>query len=394
MRRLRYLILLPLAGFLSGCNFVVLHPSGDVAVQQRDLLVMSTGLMLLIIVPVMVLTAVFAWRYRARNRAARYEPDWDHSTKLELVIWAAPLLIIICLGALTWLGTHLLDPYRSLDRIGPGQAVARGEKPLNVEVVSLDWKWLFIYPDYGIATVNDLAAPVNRPINFKITSASVMNAFYIPALAGQIYSMAGMETKLHAVINRAGTYVGFSSNYSGAGFSGMRFAFHGLSSADFDKWVEKAKASGATLDRATYLKLEHPSQDVPVIRYASVDPSLYNAILNMCVDPGKMCMDKMMSIDRAGGLGLAGVDNTRPIEYDKTAGRDASFGSEPSYAAKICTANGPADAPIPATGDVAARNALRDFAPLRGYGLASPNTPGGKQPSLSQTSQTKLPAES
>ena len=229
MRRFKTLLLLPLAGLLGGCNLVVLSPAGDVAMQQRDLLVVSTLLMLLIIVPVMALTALFAWRYRHTNTAVPYEPDWDHSTKLELIIWAAPLMIIICLGALTWLGTHLLDPYRRIDRLAPGQPVAQEQKPLSVEVVALDWKWLFIYPDYGIASLNELAAPVDRPIDFRITSSSVMNSFYIPALAGQIYAMPGMETKLHAVINDPGTYTGFSANYSGAGFSGMRFAFYGQS---------------------------------------------------------------------------------------------------------------------------------------------------------------------
>ena len=394
MRRLRFLVLLPLAGLLSGCNFVVLDPSGDVAARQRDLLVVSTGLMLLIIIPVMALTVAFAWRYRSRNQAARYEPDWEHSTKLELVIWAAPLLIIICLGALTWLGTHLLDPYRSLDRIAPGHsAVAANQTPLNVEVVALDWKWLFIYPDYGIATVNDLAAPVNRPINFKITSASVMNAFYVPALAGQIYAMAGMETKLHAVINRPGTYVGFSSNYSGAGFSGMHFTFQGLSTADFDQWVAKAKASGAALDRQAYLQLERPSQNVPVMRYASVDPSLYGAILNMCVRAGTMCLNQMVAIDQAGGLGLAGINNTVARDERKSAG-GAISGASASAVAKICTTNGTADSAMPAAGDVAGGPASRDLSPIRGYGLARPDPFGGTRPAVSQTSHARLPAES
>jgi len=209
--RLKILALLPLAVALSGCNYVVLAPAGDIAAQQRDLVIISTVLMLLIVVPVMALTVLFAWRYRQSNTSARYEPEWDHSTKLELVIWSAPLLIIICLGALTWMGTHLLDPYRTLGRIKAEQAVDQSKAPLEVDVVALDWKWLFIYPDYGIATVNDLAAPVDRPINFRITASSVMNSFYIFALAGQIYAMPGMETKLHAVVNHTGIYWGFVS---------------------------------------------------------------------------------------------------------------------------------------------------------------------------------------
>jgi cytochrome o ubiquinol oxidase subunit 2 len=264
----------------------------------------STVLMLLIIVPVIALTLIFAWRYRASNKAAIYKPDWDHSTQLELLIWAAPLLIIIVLGAITWVSTHTLDPYRSLSRIKAGQPVAADAKPLVIEVVALDWKWLFLYPEQNIATVNEIAAPVDRPIQFKITASTVMNSFYIPALAGQIYAMPGMETKLHAVMNHPGNYEGFSANYSGEGFSHMRFRFHGMSQADFDSWVAQTRASGKTLQRADYLELERPSEKEPVRHYATVAPGLYKAILNRCVDTSKMCMDEMMAIDAGGGLGL------------------------------------------------------------------------------------------
>jgi cytochrome o ubiquinol oxidase subunit 2 len=276
---------------------VVLDPSGDVATQQANLVIVSTILMLLIIVPVIVLTLFFAWRYRQSNKDARYEPDWNHSTQLELLIWTAPLLIIICLGALTWLSTHLLDPYRALGRVSAEKQLTAEAKPLEVDVVALDWKWLFIYPEYGIATVNELAAPVDRPIQFKITSSHVMNSFYIPALAGQIYAMPGMETSLNAVINKAGAYKGISANYSGIGFSGMHFSFYGMQNGDFQRWVEKAKEGNGVLDRANYLKLEQPSEDVPVARYATVENGLYGAILNMCVQPGTMCENKVMATD-------------------------------------------------------------------------------------------------
>ncbi|MGQ9368299.1 ubiquinol oxidase subunit II [Azospirillum sp. ST 5-10] len=293
MSRYRVLAVLPLMAALSGCNLVVLNPSGDVASQQADLVVISTLLMLLIIVPVMALTVLFAWRYRKSNTTARYEPDWDHSTQLELVIWAAPLLIIICLGALTWMATHLLDPYRPIDRIAADRPVPAGTRALDVQVVALDWKWLFIYPEYGIASVNEMAAPVDRPLRFSITASTMMNSFYVPALAGQIYAMAGMETKLHAVINAPGTYKGFSANYSGAGFSHMRFDFHGLDDAGFDRWVASVKADGGALDRATYRQLERPSENDPVRHYASVDPDLFKAVVAMCVDPAKPCADAM-----------------------------------------------------------------------------------------------------
>ena len=308
MHRL-FLFALPL--LLGGCNLVVLDPSGDVARRQGDLVLMATGLMLLIILPVMVLTVLFAWRYRAANRDAEYDPEWSHSTGLELVIWAAPLIIIICLGALTWAGTHLLDPYRALARIGPDRPVPATERPLEVQVVALDWKWMFILPEYGIASVNELAAPVDRPVRFRITSTTVMNSFFIPAMAGQIYAMPGMETTLHGVIYAPGEYEGFSANYSGAGFSGMRFRFHGLDAQGFDAWVARVRQANAALDRAGFLALQQPSQNVPVRHFSAVEPDLFSAIVNMCVEPGRMCRHDMMSIDARGGLGVAGIDSLR-----------------------------------------------------------------------------------
>jgi cytochrome o ubiquinol oxidase subunit 2 len=305
-----------LAGVLAGCKAVVLGPSGYVALQQRNLIIESTVLMLLIIVPVIALTLIFARRYREGNTEAVYDPEWHHSTQLEVVIWSAPLAIIIALGAITWLSTHTLDPYRPLTQINGSHPVPQGVKPLNVEVVSLDWKWLFIYPDQGIATVNELAAPVNVPIAFKLTSATVWNSFFIPALAGQIYAMAGMQTQLQAVINKPGEYQGFSAQYSGSGFSRMNFAFRGLSQQDFDQWVAKAKASGSALDRATYMKLQEPSEQVPVHYYSSVENGLYNAVLNMCVTPGKMCVSEMHHIDATGGAGTESQENRERLEYD------------------------------------------------------------------------------
>lgn len=280
--------------FLSGCNWVVMSPSGDIAAQQANLIVWATILMLIIVVPVIALTFWFAWRYRASNKKATYSPDWDHSTHLELVIWAAPLAIIIALGAMTWVSTHQLDPYRPLSRIDEGKPVPADMEPLVVEVVAMDWKWLFFYPEYDIASVNELAAPLDRPIQFKITSTTMMNSFFIPALAGQIYAMGGMETKLHAVINEVGVYDGFSANYSGAGFNGMRFKFHGLQDGDFDAWIARVKAQGENLTRPVYKELEKPSEYEPVRYYRSVMPGLYDKILNRCVDPGTLCMKDMM----------------------------------------------------------------------------------------------------
>jgi cytochrome o ubiquinol oxidase subunit 2 len=332
MRRpvISLLLLLPL---LAGCDMVVLSPSGHIAERQRDLLVASTLLMLLIVVPVMGLTAYFAWRYNEKRRA-RYDPEWHHSAGLELVIWSAPLMIVICLGAITWTGTHLLDPFRPLSEIGDRRPVPEDEAPLEVQVVALDWKWLFIYPQYGVAMVNDAAAPIDRPIRFRLTAQSVMNAFYVPALSGMIYAMPGMTSELNAVMNVPGNYEGFSSNYSGEGFSKMRFEFHGLSRADFDVWIAKARlGEGGVLDRARYLELAEPSEGVPPMGFEDVDPDLFRRIVNRCVEEGRLCADQMMALDAAGGTGLAGTINTIPA-----AGRQASaFGHQPFYVAEFCT---------------------------------------------------------
>ncbi len=336
-RRLLLCAGLLVAGLLAGCNTVLLNPSGDVADQQGRLIIVSTVLMLLIIVPVIVLTIVFAWRYRQSNTEAAYDPDWDHSTALELVIWAAPLFIIIALGAVTWISTHTLDPYRPLARVDADRSFAPGTKPLEVQVVALDWKWLFIYPEQGIATVNEIAAPVDRPIVFRITASTVMNSFFVPALAGQIYAMPGMQTTLHAVINKPGDFAGFSSNYSGAGFSNMRFRFLGQSPADFDRWVQQTKSGALALDRAGYLELEKPSQRDPVKRYGRVMPDLFDAVLNRCVDAAKMCMKQMMAIDR-GGLG-----SSETYRVASNAGADGRVpeASRRFVAAAMCTVDDP-----------------------------------------------------
>ncbi|MBX9816818.1 MAG: ubiquinol oxidase subunit II [Burkholderiaceae bacterium] len=302
LRRPACLAAIALSAALSGCSkAVVLNPAGDIAAQQGQMVITATLLMLIIIVPVIALTLFFAWKYRQGNTEAEYDPEWHHSTSLELVIWTVPLLIIIALGALTWIGTHKLDPYRPLDRIDAQRPLPDDIKPLEVQVVAMDWKWLFFYPELGIATVNELAAPVDRPILFKLTATSTMNAFYVPDLAGMIYAMPGMQTELNAVINKPGVYKGMSSHYSGAGFSGMTFKFHGLSVDAFGQWVEQAKTEGKALDRNTYLNLVKPSERDPVQRFASVEDGLYDKVLNRCVEDGKMCMHHMMAIDAQGG---------------------------------------------------------------------------------------------
>ncbi|HWU03478.1 MAG TPA: ubiquinol oxidase subunit II [Novosphingobium sp.] len=344
---------------LSACHPVVLDPAGDIAKQQAHLVVVATVLMLIIIIPVMALTVFFAWKYRSANKDATYDPEWHHSTQLELVIWSAPLLIIIALGSVTWVSTHLLDPYRPLDRIAEGKPVTADVKPLEIDVVALDWKWLFIYPEQKIATVNELALPVDRPVTFRITSSSVMNSFYVPALAGQIYAMPGMTSQLHAVLNEPGKYIGFSANYSGQGFSQMRFETLGLSAGDFDKWADGVRKGGeAGLDAAGYLKLEEPTVKEPVHHFASVQGDLFSKIANLCVRPGKMCLSDMMAIDAKGGLGKAGAYNVAALTYDKNgresvspmiAGRDAQG---KTYVRELCapkTLAAPAGTPAAAT---------------------------------------------
>ena len=295
-RAIGILLLLSLscAALLAGCDMVVLRPSGYVAAQQGQLVVISTLLMLVIIVPVIVLTLVFAWRYRESNTAAPYTPDWDHSIQLELVIWAVPLLIIIALGALTWIGTHTLDPYRPLTRIDSARPLSIEAEPLNIEVVAMDWKWLFIYPDHGVAVVNEVAIPVDIPVHFRITASSVMNSFYVPAMAGQIYAMPSMATQLHAVINRPGEFEGFSANYSGAGFNNMRFRLLAVSAGEFDNWLQKARASKDELTRQAYVDLEKPSERVAVRRYGAVTSDLFDLVVNRCVDSRKLCVRHMM----------------------------------------------------------------------------------------------------
>ena len=306
--RLTPIFALPL---LAGCDMVVMNPAGDVARQQANLILWSVGLMLIIVLPVMILTVFFAWRYRA-SAGAEYRPNWNHSTGLELVIWAMPLAIINALGALTWVATHTLDPYRPLGRIAPGKPLAANDKPLEVQVVSLDWKWLFIYPEQGIATVNQLVLPVDRQVRFNLTSSTVMNTFYVPAMAGMIYTMPGMETRLHAVINKPGRFEGRSGNYSGAGFSGMHFQTVGVDNADFDRWIDATRRAPVRLTRAVYLTLEKPSDKVAPMRFGGVEPDLYRRALERCVAPEQSCMSETMRRDAGHAMHRPVNDSAQP----------------------------------------------------------------------------------
>ncbi|WP_105264376.1 ubiquinol oxidase subunit II [Pseudoalteromonas sp. T1lg76] len=256
---------------LSGCSGGVLDPKGQIGVDEKNLIIIATLLMLLVVIPVIVMTLYFAWKYRDGRDHEIYAPKWAHSTKIEAAVWTIPIVIIIVLGVITWRSTQSLDPYKPLE--------GKGEH-LKVQVVSLNWKWLFIYPEQGIATVNELVFPANVPVEYKITSESTMNSFFIPQLGSQIYSMAGMETQLHLIADEAGTFNGFSANYSGAGFTGMQFdAIATPTQADFDNWVAEVKAKGQTLDKATYEQLAKPSEYHPVTYYGAVENGLFHSIV-------------------------------------------------------------------------------------------------------------------
>jgi len=257
----------------SGCglsNAPLIDPKGPIALAERDLLFDAIGFMLIVVIPVFVLAFWFVWRYRASNKKARYDPDWSYNGRLDAVIWLVPALIIIALGFLSWTNTHKLDPYKQL---------ASSVTPLEVEVVAQDWKWLFIYPKQKIAVVNELVFPSGRPLSLRITSDTVMNSFFIPALGGQIYAMAGMQTRLNLLADAPGRFVGKNMQYSGSGFSDQHFEAIAASQEDFDAWVAKVKQSPDRLDAATYRALAMPSSKHPVTYYSAVEPKLFDKIV-------------------------------------------------------------------------------------------------------------------
>ncbi|WP_209327600.1 ubiquinol oxidase subunit II [Pseudoalteromonas sp. PA2MD11] len=271
IRNLCNIALASLVLALSGCKGGVLDPKGQIGVDEKYLIIVATVLMLIVVIPVIVMTIYFAWKYRDGRDQEIYAPKWAHSNKIEAVVWTIPIIIVAILGVITWQSTQQLDPYKPLEGKG---------KHLTVEVVSLNWKWLFIYPEQGIATVNELVFPANVPVQYKITSESTMNSFFIPQLGSQIYSMAGMETKLHLIADEPGTFKGFSANYSGAGFTGMKFdAIATATEADFDAWVNKVKNTGSALTKQSYVELAKPSEYDPVKYYASVDKDMFHSIV-------------------------------------------------------------------------------------------------------------------
>ncbi|WP_346827195.1 cytochrome o ubiquinol oxidase subunit II [Serratia inhibens] len=288
---------------LSGCNMVLMNPKGAIGVEQRTLIITAIALMLIVVIPVIFMAFAFAWKYRASNKDAKYSPNWSHSNKIEAVVWTIPIIIIAILGTITWKTTHELDPFKP---------IVTDKKPMTIEVVSLDWKWLFIYPEQGIATVNELAFPKDVPVEFKITSNSVMNSFFIPQLGGQIYAMAGMQTKLHLIGNEAGKYDGISSSFSGRGFSGMKFtAIVTPTEGDFDQWVAKVKESSNNLNATSdFNKLAEPSENNPVEYFSSVKPNLFKETIGKFM--GDMNMHK-------GATAHEGMDMSQGMDMSEHA---------------------------------------------------------------------------
>jgi cytochrome o ubiquinol oxidase subunit 2 len=256
---------------LSGCAPAgVMDPQGPVGAAEKLILLNSLGIMLAIVIPTILATIGVAWWFRASNTRARYRPDWEYSGRVELVVWAIPAMVVLLLSGIGWVGSHDLDPPKPL---------ASSAKPIDVEVVSLDWKWLFIYPDQGIASVNRLVIPAGAPIRFRLTSASVMNSFFVPQLGSQIYTMSGMATRLNLQADKPGAYPGLSAQFSGDGFSDMRFTVDAVTPQQFAGWIAGAEGQGPTLDATGYAALAQQSKKVAPFTYRQVAPSLFDSIV-------------------------------------------------------------------------------------------------------------------
>ena len=256
---------------------IVLDPQGPVGLAERTILIDSVAIMLAIVLPTMAATLGFAWWFRSSNSRARYLPEFAHSGQLELITWSIPLLTIMLVGGVAWVSSHDLDPAKPL---------TSKEAPLSVQAVSLDWKWLFIYPDQHVASVNRLVIPIGTPIHFTLTSASVMNAFFIPQLGSMIYTMNGMTTQLNLSTDTPGTYYGLSSHYSGDGFSDMHFNVAALPADQFSAWVESTQGSGPSLNPETYVELAQQSQDVAPFTYRAAYAGLFDKITSLALPPG------------------------------------------------------------------------------------------------------------
>jgi cytochrome o ubiquinol oxidase subunit II len=278
----RQALILVAAAALGGCSEGVLDPQGPIAAAERLLLINSTAIMLVVVIPVIIATLAFAWWYRSSNLHATRSLDESYEGRVEFVTWSIPALTVILLGGVIWIGSHQLDPRAPI--AGNADQAAGKSDPLNVDVVALDWKWLFIYPDQGVAAVNQLVIPAATPIAFRLTSATVMNSFFVPQLGSQIYTMGGMTTHLNLLADKPGEYPGFSANYSGEGFAEMRFIVKSVPAADFNAWLQQVRGgTGSALDNAGYAALAKPSKAVPPATYRSVAPQLFEHIIDLTV---------------------------------------------------------------------------------------------------------------
>ena len=278
---MRYTILaaiLIIAATIGGCSEGVLDPKGPISVAQRQLMFNSLGIMLAIVIPTILATLGVAYWFRSSNGRAHYQPDFEYSGRIEMLVWSVPTMTVLLVGGVAWVSSYDLDPPKP---------IASTVKPINVQVVSLDWKWLFIYPDQGIASVNHLTIPVATPVSFQVTSSGVMNSFFVPQLGSQIYAMAGMVTRLHLQADHLGNYRGLSAQYSGSGFADMRFAVDAVPNDKFAQWVDAARSVGPALDEQAYVDLAKPSKAVSPFTYRAVAPDLFNRIVRSD-DPSRL----------------------------------------------------------------------------------------------------------
>lgn len=264
------------AVYIAGVDVPVLQPKGYIGKKELELIIASVLLMLVVVVPVFILTFLFAVKYRDGNKNAKYLPDWEHSYLAESIWWGIPVIIIVILAFITWFTTHELSPYKPIEN---------GKKPITIQAVALEWKWLFIYPEEGIATVNYIQFPEKTPINFQITADAPMNSFWIPQLGGQIYAMPSMKTKLHLIADEQGVFRGVSSNFSGKGFAGMNFEAEAVSDDTFRSWVRKVKNARRSLSQAEYNRLAKPSSYNSVELFSTADPHMFDAIVEQYQNP-------------------------------------------------------------------------------------------------------------
>jgi cytochrome o ubiquinol oxidase subunit II len=289
MRYVALAVILIGAITLGGCSEGVLDPKGPIAIAERQILFNSLGIMLAIVIPTILATIGVAYWFRASNSRARYQPEFKYSGRLEVLVWSIPAMTVLLVGGVAWVGAHDLDPRK---------AISAAAKPVTVQVVSLDWKWLFIYPEHGIASVNHLVVPAGTPISFELTSSGVMNSFFVPQLGSQIYTMSGMVTHLQLQADHPGSYRGLSAQFSGDGFADMRFVVDAVPGQQFQQWVASTRGNGPTLDAQSYADLAKPSEAVAPFTFGAISPGLFNAIMSSAMADDPLCITQSLRAER------------------------------------------------------------------------------------------------